>query len=151
MDLWPAIANRNYDCYKDDCERGGVIDQEFECVQSRIERRVVAWHPECWLVDAFRLLRENPREAPRPGRPTLDLNPQDRNAREKVIRLRAAYKLRKADYSERLTHHMEGSAQHQRLTLLVQIQQLKMDGFWWQLQELGGAPDKWEAPTDAAS
>jgi len=146
MDLWPAIANRDYSCFKDDCQRSGIIDKDFECVQSRIERKVVAWHPECWLVDAFRLLRENPRQAPQPGRPPLDLNPQDRNKRERIIRHRAAYKLRRSDYQDRLRHYAEGSVQHQRYTLLVQVQTLKMDGFWWEIQNLGGAPPAWDRP-----
>lgn len=139
-ETWALISRHFLDCHRTTCERGGIEPGE-EAVQMRLQRKLYAWHPECWVVDAFVLIRANPREAVRLGRKPLDLTPEDRNERDKIIRRYAAFKQRINGYGERLPDPV----------IEVRIQRLEVhqDILWHQIKDYGGPPEKWRIPRKA--
>ena len=150
-DMWPAIARQGYECAYGTCEREGWIEKGTDCVQSRIERKVYSWHPTCWLVDAFRRLRESPRQLVTPGRRPLDLSPEDRQERDKLIRNYAAYKGRIGEYQGRVDNIPDGirvGRQDELKTRIAKIT-LQQDVIWFTMLKLGGVPPKWRIPASA--
>ena len=136
-ETWALISRHFLDCHRENCERGGIEPGE-EVVQMRLQRKLYAWHPECWVVHAFVLIRANPREIVPLGRKPLDLTPEDRNERDKLIRRYAAFKQRINAYQERLPDKV--------IELRIERLKIHQDILWHEIRRYGGPPEKWRTP-----
>jgi hypothetical protein len=140
---WVTLARKDAPCAALACEEH--IVHGTKVVRGRIQRLLVSWHPECWLNDALSRLTSNGHRGP--GRPALDLSPEDKTRRRKILARHSAYGQRLMGYRYRLDA-MEAESQplDQRLQIRVLRLELMQDRLWWDLQDLGGAPDGWRIP-----
>lgn len=149
---WASHSRRNTRC------QAGVLDQ-FTCtydsdaipegtviVRIKGDGPTIDYHPECWLETVVDLLRQVPYETVKRGRRKLDLDDDQATLRRKLQGRYAAFKRRIEDYKLRV---MDNDPNSDQLRISIQTMELRQDQIWWQIQELGGAPEKWRIPKGA--
>lgn len=157
---WTAYSKRKSTCKAD--EIGVIITPEVEqnflaicyeespdisegtiIVRVRESKVTVDYHPQCWWKTAVGIMALTPYAPAGKGRRKLPISDEEVNERRKLASRYSAFQTRIRNYNIRI---MNGDLNSSDLKLSVQIMKLKQDQLWYEMQKLGGAPERWRVP-----
>lgn len=91
------------------------------------------YHPQCWLDQGMDYLKRNPFVSTHKGAKRLDLTPEQKLERNKILRRKGAIEYRRSQIDHSLPNHkaIEAKMNIQIVDLMIEI------------APLGGVPKKW--------
>ena len=136
------------DCQaKEGClEKDSPITPGTIVVRGRVERHKISWHPECWLGVFIPLLEAAPYNPKGPGRKPLDLTDDQRRERKLIQNKYGSFNQRISRYQQKMREEAEENRPTTYWEILVQRILVSQDLLWWEIQDVGGAPDSWKVP-----
>ncbi len=146
---WTAYSKRKSHCQADILEDWKCLDDDPGIVEGEPIGRVrygtttVDFHPICWLEVSIGILLLTPYAPKGKGRRKLPISDEERVERRKIQSRYSAFQTRITNYSIRI---MNEDLNQDDLRFSIEIMKLKQDKLWYQIQKLGGAPDKWRVP-----
>lgn len=164
---WTAYARRKSICQAEGLDIPGAMNKEYtyHClngeglswkdlshvniaegeiiVRVRETTKTVDFHPQCWWKIAIEIMKLTPYSKINKGRRKLDISDEARTTRRKLSSRYSAFQTRINNYRKRI---MLIDPNSDDLRISVSIMSLKQDQLWFEMRELGGAPEKWRVP-----
>lgn len=126
-------------CYYD----GADITEGEIIVRVRETTVTVDFHPKCWYKTAIAIMELTPYAPKGKGRRKLPISDSQRVERMKLSSRYSAFQSRINAYSRRI---MDEDSNKDDLSVSIQIMKLKQDKLWYEIQNVGGAPERWRVP-----
>ena len=149
---WTAYSKRksvcqvmsldSYSCIRKD-KNDGIITEGEIIVRVRETTTTVDFHTACWLFVAIAIMELTPYAPKGKGRRKLPISDLQRKDRMKLSSRYSAFQSRINAYSIRI---MNDDSNKDYLTVSIQIMALKQDKLWYEIQNVGGAPERWRVP-----
>ena len=131
MQVWMTRSHQRRPCHLPSCDSS--IAKSTPMVSGSLEGKKVYWHPDCWSTEAINLL--SPYEEPKRGRHPLDLSPEKRTIRRKIIQSISALRYRVREYEA----NENGKYAIRIERIYIDIELLKR-----KLEDYGGVPGAWK-------